>query len=280
MRLDFETLRRLVLANTALLLLNGAALAWLLTAGPPSAERGSREGTARSGTARSDLAAEGPAAEGPAAEGPAAEVAAGAASSGLGAPGADPLGADPTGVFLASTVTPLRAAAADLRREITMPSDAQIAACAATGDLSSAPCVTALELLRQGYTLAGMPFPTLPSPTLPSPAQPSSAQPSSAQPSSALPSAAQPSSALSAPPGAGGGAILEVYLSSVQGRLREAAIQAGDDPAQVLPSPQSVAGAIRSGDPRSAASAPVIAALRQGYARYGLRFTEPAPGSP
>ncbi|MCK6507936.1 hypothetical protein L6R53_31980, partial [Myxococcota bacterium] len=148
--------------------------------------------------------------------------------------------------------------AQELGTPVTLPTDAEVAACVAAVDLRATACSAPLALLEAGYVQVGMPFPSLPAPP------PGGGEPPPPGPGVGAAQAAQ-------------GQVLAVYLDSVQERLRQAAVQAGDDPATVLPAAAAVQAAVASGDPWSAASAPALDALRQGYARYGLRFPEPGP---
>lgn len=175
-----------------------------------------------------------------------------------------PGGVGPLEHFLASTMAPLERAATELGQQVQLPSDAEVAACVATGDPGSAACAQVQALLQRGYEQVGMPFPAM----------------MVAATGASPPTPGAPAGAPTA--GAAGGAeaqVLTVYLDAMQGRLRQAALAAGDDPERVLPSASAVAAAVDSGDPRSPASEQVLSQLRAGYARYGLRFNEPWVGA-
>lgn len=178
-----------------------------------------------------------------------------AATGSSAEPAAPATGASPLANFLDSTLTPLKSAAADLKRPVVLPTAAEEAACEQSGDLTSAPCGVVIALLKKGYGITGMPFPSLPEANAPS-------------------GTSAPSQATSGAPSHTNGA-LRVYFDTLTKKIRKSAVDVGDDPTTLLPSAEAVDAAVASGAIDSAASQAVLDQLRKAHLKYGLKFTEP-----
>ena len=183
---------------------------------------------------------------------------------------------------LASTRTPLASAAADLKKNVQMPSEAETAACVGSNDLKSPACGVVLTLLKRGYAETGMPFPSLPehgASTPPSGATLSGVAPSGAPPSAPSGATAPGGTTLGTTPGATptrSTGALRVYLDTLTARARSAASAAGDNAATVLPTPEALDAAVATGVLDSPESKRVIDQLRMAHQKYGLKFSEPA----
>lgn len=255
MKLDIETVGRLTLLNTVLIGLNTLILGTLILTDPGGEEPPPGYGGVGVRPATLPVDAD--------PVGSTAVVPTTAAPSATDAP-PDPLSADPVENFILSTVRPLASAARDMGQDVTLPSEADQQACIATGDLESKACAAILKSMEEGYERFGMPFPSAPDVRVPT--EPG-APPSGGAPPT--PGAA-PATAAGA-----GSQVLQVYLDTLQERLRAAAEAAGDSPSAVLPRAEDVAAAVATGDPRSEATSKVLEHLRGQYQHYGLRFTEP-----
>jgi len=261
-KLNADSIGRLVLLNTALLGLNTVMLGvLLLRGGGGSSSTGTSAASSSTATTTTRSSTTAPATSATRAAPPAP-----AAAVDKAAPAATPQSADPFENFILSTVTPLRSAARDHGDDLALPTEPELSACTATGRADSDACEAVLATLRAGYEQYGMPFPS-------------------------VPEAGAEGGAPSGPGGAavatagGGRQVLQLYLDTLQKRLRTAVEAQGGTPDEVLPDPALVAAAVATGDPRSDATAVVLDQLRTQYAAYGLRFTEPyvagedAPGA-
>ena len=155
-----------------------------------------------------------------------------------------------------------------------LPTTAQDQACEESGDLTSPACGVVLTLLKKGYGVTGMPFPSLPEAS-------GAPSPTTAPPGTG---ATAPPGASMAPPGASAApatttarssGALRVYFDTLSTKVRKSAQEAGDDPTSLLPTAESVDAAVATGSIDSDAARVVLDKLRQAYAKYGLKFTEP-----
>ncbi len=158
---------------------------------------------------------------------------------------------DPLESWVLSTVAPLRRAAVDYGDDPAevLPPESEIEAAIRSGSFDSAATVALVAKLRDAYEKYAMPFPE--------PAGPEQA------------------------PTLGGGdeaSVVRALLKTTTDRITRAAEEAGEDPAQYLPTRSELIAAAEAGSLDAEPVRKVLMRLRAGYEHFGLAFPDPEQG--